>query len=756
MNMYRREGLRKSLFPDPDKPEPKRDFTTKITKGTKNDILRHLLWLTLCLLFVLAALSPGDHVHAADANPKGASNALINEKSPYLLQHARNPVNWYPWGEEAFQKAKKEDKPIFLSIGYATCHWCHVMAHESFEDEEVARILSKNYIAIKVDREERPDIDKIYMSVCQALTGRGGWPLTILMTPEGKPFFAGTYFPKSGRMGMQGLIDILNQIAAMWEKDRARILKASHDITNAIQPGAGPDKPVRVVSVDTLKKGYSQLASRFDPTWGGFGAAPKFPAPHQLTFLLRWHRRSTDPDAIKMVEKSLDAMRHGGIYDQIGFGFHRYSVDEQWLVPHFEKMLYDQAMLAMAYIEAYQATGKIRFGKVAREIFAYVLRDMSAPEGGFYSAEDADSEGKEGLFYVWIPEEIKGHLGDVSGDLFCRFYDITEKGNFEEEKSIPHMPLTLEAFAQKEGMDPAKLDTVLKDAGERLFDIRKKRVHPLKDDKILTSWNGLMIAALAKGYQALGDEPFVDAARKAADFILKNLRTSDGRLLRRYRNGEAAYPGYLDDYAFMVWGLIELYEATFEVSYLEAAIALNREMIDIFWDKKSGGLYFTGKGNEALITRSKDIYDGALPSGNSVAALNFLRLGRMTGRIDLEKKAEQLTAAFSREVTAQPVGYTQLLSALEFMLGPTQEIVIAGDPGLDPTRDMVRAVRSRFLPNKVVLLHQNGPDGKRLEALAPFIREMRPINQKATVYVCEQYACKVPVTDAGKLEGLLN
>ena len=692
----------------------------------------------------------------ADANPKGASNALINEKSPYLLQHAGNPVNWYPWGEEAFQKARKEDKPIFLSIGYATCHWCHVMAHESFEDEEVARILNKYYISIKVDREERPDIDKIYMSVCQALTGRGGWPLTILMTPEGKPFFAGTYFPKTARMGMPGLIDILNQIAAMWEKDRARILKTGQEITNAIKPGSDPDSPVHVVSVDTLKKGYSQLASRFDTKWGGFGASPKFPTPHQLTFLLRWHRRSADPDALKMVEKSLDKMRHGGIYDQIGSGFHRYSVDEQWLVPHFEKMLYDQAMLAMAYIEAFQVTGGARFGKVAREVFDYVLRDMTAPEGGFYCAEDADSEGREGLFYVWTPEEIKGYLGDVTGDLFCRFYDITEKGNFEDGKSIPHMSLTLEAFARKEGMDPAKLDAVLKDARKRLFDIRKKRVHPLKDDKILTSWNGLMIAALAKGYQALDDQAFVDAARKAADFILKNLRTGDGRLVRRYRNGDAAYPGYLDDYAFMVWGLIELYEATFEAIYLETAIALNREMVDIFWDEKGGGLYFTGKGNEALITKSKEIYDGALPSGNSVAALNFLRIGRMTGRIDLEKKADQLTATFSREVTAQPVGYTQLLSALEFMLGPTQEIVIAGDLSLDSTRDMVRTVHAAFLPNKVVLLHRSGPDGERLEALSPFVKEMRPINQKPTVYVCEQYACKVPVTDADKLKKLLN
>lgn len=745
MNMCRREGLRRSLSPE-----------RMCLEEPERETWRHGFWLTLWLFFVFAAFSPGGRVCAADAKTDGASNLLTNEKSPYLLQHAGNPVNWYPWGEEAFQKAEKEDKPIFLSIGYATCHWCHVMAHESFEDEEVARILNKYYIAIKVDREERPDIDKIYMSVCQALTGRGGWPLTIIMTPYGKPFFAGTYFPKTGRMGMPGLIDILNQIATIWEKDRVRILKAGQEITNAIQPVSDPDKPVHVVSVDTLKKGYSQLAGRFDSKWGGFGTAPKFPTPHQLTFLLRWHRRTADPDAIKMVEKSLDEMRYGGIYDQIGSGFHRYSVDEQWLVPHFEKMLYDQAMLAMAYIEAYQATGKTRFGKVAREIFAYVLRDMTAPEGGFYCAEDADSEGKEGLFYVWTPEEIKGHLGDVSGDLFCRFYDITKQGNFEEGKSIPRMSLTLKAFAQKEGMDPAKLDRVLKDARERLFDVREKRVHPLKDDKILTSWNGLMIAALAKGHQALGDELFVDAARKSADFILKNLRTGDGRLLRRYRNGDAAYAGYLDDYAFMVWGLIELYEATFEVTYLEAAIALNRDMIDIFWDKKGGGLYFTGEGNEALITRSKEIYDDALPSGNSVAALNFLRLGRMTGRIDLEKKAEQLVATFSRDVKTQPVGYTQLLSALEFMISPTQEIVIAGDLSLDTTRDMVRAVHAGFLPNKVVLLHQNGPDGKRLEALSPFTKEMGSINHKPTVYVCEQYACKMPVTDADKLKKLLN
>ena len=695
-------------------------------------------------------------MYTADEKPERVSNRLIYEKSPYLLQHAENPVDWYPWGEDAFKTAKKEDKPIFLSIGYATCHWCHVMAHESFEDEEVARLLNRYYIAIKVDREERPDIDKIYMSVCQAMTGRGGWPLSIFMTPEGKPFFAGTYFPKSSRMGMPGFMDIINQIAALWQGDRERLLRTSEEVTSHIRSRPDSGGPVHGMGSDTLKKGSIQFERTFDPNWGGFGTAPKFPTPHHLTFLLRWHKRSSGSKALEMVEKTLDAMRRGGIFDQIGFGFHRYSVDERWLVPHFEKMLYDQALLAMAYTEAYQATGKVRFAEVAREIFTYVLRDMVAPHGGFYSAEDADSEGKEGLFYLWTPQEVKKHLGEDPGDLFCRFFDISETGNFEEGRSVPHMPVSLQIFAKKEGMDLTRLEMVLKDARNRLFDIRKKRVHPLKDDKILTSWNGLMIAALAKGYQVLGDQVYADTARRAADFILKNLRTAGGRLLRRYRQGDAAYPGYLDDYAFLVWGLVELYEATFEISYLEEAIALNEAMIGIFWDKRDGGLYFTGKGNESLITRSKEIYDGAIPSGNSVAALNFLRLGRMTGNIDLEQRAEQLLRAFSGQVADHPMGYTQLLVALDFMVGPSQEIVIAGDPSLESTRAMIDTIQSSFLPNKVLLLRPHGSEGKRLASLAPFVEAMGSINNRPTVYVCEEFTCKRPITDLDALKTILN
>jgi uncharacterized protein YyaL (SSP411 family) len=694
-------------------------------------------------------------MHASNETPAEVSNRLIDEKNPYLLQHAHNPVDWYPWGDEAFQKAKKEDKPIFLSIGYATCHWCHVMAHESFEDEEVAQLLNKHYVAIKVDREERPDIDQIYMSACQSLTGHGGWPLSIFMTPEGKPFFAGTYFPKLSRMGMPGFTNILEQLASAWQGHREQVLKASEGITGAIQPKAAAGASGQPLGMDTLKKGYSQLARAFDPRWGGFGAAPKFPTPHHLTFLLRWHKRNGDSMALEVVEKTLDAMRHGGIFDQVGLGFHRYSVDEKWLVPHFEKMLYDQALLAVAYAEAYQATGKDKFGQVAREIFTYVLRDMTAPEGGFYCAEDADTEGKEGLFYVWTPAEVKEHLGEELGHLFCRFYNISEGGNFEEGRSIPHVRLSAEIFAKRQGMVLEEFEAAMDRARDKLFHVREQRVHPLKDDKILTSWNGLMIAALAKGFKVFGDDSYVVAAQGAAECILEKLRTADGRVLRRYRQGDAAHPGYLDDYAFLVWGLIELYEATFDASYLGEALALNEAMIDIFWDKENGAHYFTGKGNEPLITRSKEIYDGALPSGNSVAALNFLRLSRLTGNVALEQKAEELTRTFSSQVKDHPMACTQLLVALDFMVGPDKEIVIAGDPALQTTRDIVTAVHKRFLPNKVVLLKPEGPEGRRVVSLCPFVEAMVPINDQPTAYVCENYACQAPTTSLDALQASL-
>lgn len=684
------------------------------------------------------------------------SNHLINEKSPYLLQHSENPVDWYPWGEEAFKKARMEERPIFLSIGYATCHWCHVMAHESFEDEEVARHLNQSFVAVKVDREERPDIDQIYMSVCQALTGRGGWPLSIFMTPEGKPFFAGTYFPKTSRSGMSGFIELLTQISALWQRDRGRIINAGEETTRAIQDRPEAGSKGSSLTLQTMQQGYEQLSKTFDPQWGGFGPAPKFPTPHHLTFLLRWYKRNPGPQAGTMIEKTLQAMRFGGIFDQIGLGFHRYSVDEKWLAPHFEKMLYDQALLAMAYTEAYQSFKKPLYAQVSREIFSYVLRDMVAPEGGFYSAEDADSEGKEGLFYLWTAQQVEEVLGRDPAELFCRFYDITSAGNFEDGMSIPHMTTAWQEFADQEKIESKKLETRLKESRERLFAVRDKRIHPLKDDKILTSWNGLMIAALAKGSQALSEPAYARVAQKAADFILEKMRTPSKGLFRRFREGQVAYPGFLDDYAFFIWGLIELYETTFDPRYLEEALALNRIQIDLFWDEEKGGCFFTARDGEKLIAREKDLYDGATPSGNSVTALNLFRLGRMTGDTSLEKKADQLFRNFSAAVVNYPKAYTQFLNALDFMLGPGQEIVVAGDRRKGATQEMITGIQQAFLPNKALLFRPEGPESQAIINLSSYVEALIPLNNRPTVYLCEHFACRTPITDLAELKGVLS
>jgi uncharacterized protein YyaL (SSP411 family) len=682
-------------------------------------------------------------------------NRLSYEKSPYLLQHAENPVDWYPWGEEAFRKARAEDKPMFLSIGYSTCHWCHVMAHESFEDEEVARVLNEHFVSIKVDREERPDIDAVYMNVCQAVTLRGGWPLSIFMNPDAKAFYAGTYFPKTGRMGMLGFVDVLVQIAAAWKNDRQRLIEVSEKITRGIQPRAGHDAGPRL-DLDTLGKGYDQLLQAFDSQWGGFGSAPKFPTPHNLTFLLRWYRRSGDRGALKIVERTLEAMRDGGIYDQIGFGFHRYSVDEKWLVPHFEKMLYDQALLAMAYTEAYQVTGKESYARVVREILTYVLRDMTDAEGGFYTGEDADSEGTEGLFYVWTPAQVRDILGKERAELFCKFYDIGPHGNFEEGRSIAHISLSIEEFAAREKAEPRELEHLLGEARERLFEAREERTHPLKDDKVLTSWNGLMIGAMAKAYQALGDRSFVEGARRGADFILDRLKAPGPRLYRRYRQGKVAIPGYADDYAFLVWGLLELYEATLDLRYLEEAAELNRVMLELFWDDDHGGVFFTGREHEGLIARNKEIYDGAVPSSNSVAALNLIRLGRMTGSPGLTEKATEVATAFSKRIKAYPSAYTQFLSALEFMVGPSNEIVIVGDLGRERARAMVHAVHRAFLPNKVLLSKRNGePDGS-VDRLAPQVKGPAQADTSPAVYLCRDAVCGRALTTVSELLAALS
>lgn len=677
-------------------------------------------------------------------------NKLIHEKSPYLLQHAYNPIDWYPWGPEAFEKSQKENKPIFLSCGYSTCHWCHVMERESFEDLEVAALLNDHFVSIKVDREERPDIDHIYMSVCQGITGHGGWPLTIVMTPEQKPFFAGTYFPKASRMGMPGLMEILKHLASKWTIERDKVIEAGEQITTAVNQQILVSHQGELTR-STLDRAYSLLEQNFDAKFGGFGRAPKFPTPHNLSFLLRYYKQSGQKKALEMVEKTLNSMADGGIYDHVGFGFARYSTDREWLVPHFEKMLYDNAQIALVLLETYLITKNSRYSKLAEQIFTYVLRDMTLPQGGFYSAEDADSEGVEGKFYVWTLGEVKAVLGNELGTLFCDCYDITPAGNFEGN-NIPNLIKTdTGRFARKHGLNPQDLESKLDRARQNLWAKRETRVHPHKDDKILTAWNGLMVAALAKGAQVLYRPDWSAAAAKAVRFILGKLVRQDGRLLARYRDGEAAYPGYVDDYAFLIWGLIELYEATFDVSYLKTALKLNEDLLQHFWDQENGGLFMYGADAEQLLARPKEVYDGATPSGNSVAALNFLRLSRLTGKAELESYADRTFRAFAGNVDNYPAGYTSMLTALWFALTPGKEIVVAGIPGDKTAGQMLDVVRGEFRPEAVVMLYS-----EELAGLVPTVAEQKPKDDKAAAYVCENFACRPPVTNAADLATLLN
>jgi len=682
---------------------------------------------------------------------QGKPNHLIQEKSPYLQQHAFNPVEWYPWGEKAFQVAIKENKPIFLSIGYSTCHWCHVMEHESFEDEEVAKVLNAYFVSIKVDREERPDIDHVYMTVCQAMTGSGGWPLNLFLTPQRKPFYAGTYFPKTARYGNPGFIAILKQIANLWNTGKESIIASSEQATKVLQSMNASSG--EVLTVETLKQAYEQLRDNYDSLYGGFGSAPKFPTPHNYTFLLRWWKRSNNPMPLDMVEKTLDRMGRGGMYDQLGGGFHRYSTDEYWLVPHFEKMLYDQALLAISYLETYQATGKVFYADTVRGVLNYVLRDMTSPEGGFFSAEDADSEGVEGRFYVWTSDEIIKVLGEKDGRIICDYYDVSKEGNFEDNNNILHVDKPIDAFVKLEGIGVDEFQKMLGSAREKLFQAREKRIYPHKDDKILTSWNGLMISAFARGAQALDEPKHTRAAVRAADFILSNLRETDGSLLRCYRLGEAFIPAYLDDYAYFVGSLIDLYETTFEVKYLKASLELNKHIIDNFWDEMDGGLFFGGKKNEPLIAQTKEVYDGALPSGNSMALLNILRLGHITGNLDLMKIADRLTSAFSDTINQYPSGYTQFLCAIDFAIGPTKDIVIAGEPGRNDTKQILREIGNRFIPRKTLLISSSVD--KSIEDIAERVKAQNMIDNKATVYVCEKNTCKSPATDMHEIVRLL-
>ena len=686
------------------------------------------------------------------------TNHLAKEKSPYLQLHAHNPVDWYPWGDEAFRKAKEENKPIFLSIGYATCHWCHVMEQESFSDPLIGEMMNATFVSIKVDREERPDIDSVYMTVSQMLTGGGGWPLNILMTPDKKPFFAATYIPKEDRFGRAGLLTFIPKVAREWREKHEELAGSAEQITAAVRQNtsgaAGGD-----LTKATLTEAYGQLASRFDPVRGGFLPAPKFPSPHQLLFLLRYWKRTGDSKALTIVEKTLDAMRGGGIFDQIGFGFHRYSTDPQWLVPHFEKMLYDQAMLAMAYTEAYQATHKAEYRTTAERVFEYVLRDMRAPNGGFYSAEDADSEGKEGKFYLWREAEIRSFLGD-DADLSIAAYGVEKGGNFhgdegEVHANILHVAKTSAEIASERKLPQRDVEQRLESARRKLFAAREKRVHPPKDDKILTDWNGLMIAALAQAAQVFDRPDYDVAARRAAGFLLTTMRTKDGRLLHRFRDRDAAIAGKLDDYAFLTWGLLNVYESSFEVRYLQAAIDLQRVTLQHFGDAKGGGFFLTADDAEQLLARPKESYDGAIPSGNSAELLNLIRIGRITGDPSYEATAGKLMRAFSAGVARAASAHTALLLGLDFALGPSFEIVLAGRRDATDLKRLRTVLADQFLPNKVVLFRPTGEEEPPVTAIAAFTKRQVAIRNKATAYVCTNYVCKLPTNDPAAMVKLL-
>lgn len=689
-------------------------------------------------------------------------NRLVFEKSPYLLQHAGNPVDWYPWGEEAFAKARAENEPVFLSIGYSTCHWCHVMEAESFEDEEVAALMNELFVPVKVDREERPDIDQIYMTATQAITGSGGWPNNVVLTPDGEPFFAATYIPKHERAGRPGMMELLPAIAAAWSEKRDELTELAGDVTAHLQ-NAAKGGEARELGMETLRSAYAQLSAEFDAENGGFGIAPKFPRPHNLMFLLRYWKRTGDEHALEMVETTLQAMRRGGIFDHVGLGFHRYSTDSTWLLPHFEKMLYDQAMLAIAYAEAYQATRDEQYAATAREILRYVERDMKSPEGAFYSAEDADSEGEEGKFYVWSEAEVTDVLGKDDAELYMKVFGFEEGGNFIEQATghktganIPHLEKALGEIAAELKMEEDALQEKLEAAREKLFMAREGRVHPLKDDKVLADWNGLMIAAFAIAGRVLDEPRYTETARLAAEFVYKNMKTDDGALLHRWRGGEAGLPALLEDHAFYTWGLLEVYESNFGPKYLKFAMDHADFALEHFWDDERGGFFQTADGAEQLLVRSRDAYDGATPSGNSVMAMNLLRLGRLTGKTEYEEKAEATMRAFGRDIARVPVAFTQMLCALDFSIGPSFEVVIVGNNEAEDTKAMIKAVRSRFIPNKVVLFVWEGlPAPNPLFDYAPYAQPMRSKDGKATAYVCENFACKAPTTDVSAMMKML-
>jgi hypothetical protein len=696
-------------------------------------------------------------------------NRLLSEKSPYLLQHAFNPVAWFPWGEEAFALASRENKPIFLSIGYSTCHWCHVMAHESFESPKLAGILNKDFVCIKVDREERPDLDQIYMTAVQVLTGRGGWPMSVFLTPDLQPFYGGTYFPPEARHGMPGFTEVLAAVQDAWRNHPEKILASAAGITDQLRRKA-EDSGAATIDPEIFTRAFRRIAAEYDAEFGGFGLAPKFPRPVIFNFLLRHAARTGDTQGLDMTLVTLRKMAAGGMYDHLGGGFHRYSVDAQWRVPHFEKMLYDQAQLAVSYLEAFQLSQDPFYAEVARDILDYVLEDMTSPEGGFYSAEDADSiqaghpeTHGEGLFYLWTREEIVSILGKEHGEIFSFYYGVLASGNAlddpQEEfvgKNILYVAYSLKETAERFRIPEEDLTLLFERCRKKLHAVRAQRPRPHLDDKIITSWNGLMISAFARAAQVLGENRYLAGAERSASFILDRLYDPhSGTLLRRYRDGESGLAGQLDDYAFLVNGFLDLYEASFDIAWLQLAMDLTEKQIALFGDEVQGGFFETSGADHSVIVRLKADYDGAEPTGNSVAALNLLRLAWITGKEEWRKRAEATIDAFGARLNDYPPILPQMLVAHEFRSSKPRQFVVVGTLGRADTEIMFATIRKRFLPVKIVLLTDGAP-GHFLEQYQPFLADLSQQENKATVYLCENFSCRLPTSDPAELAARLD
>jgi uncharacterized protein YyaL (SSP411 family) len=678
------------------------------------------------------------------------TNRLIHETSPYLLQHAHNPVDWYPWGEEALSRAKREDQPILLSIGYSSCHWCHVMEKESFENEAIARLMNERFINIKVDREERPDLDEIYMNAVQAMTGSGGWPMTVFLTPDLVPFHAGTYFPPEDRMGMPGFPKVLVTVSNYYRSHRGEVEKMEEQMRNALHQMVEIPPFNGTLDPNILSKAFDAMERQFDSVNGGFGRAPKFPNSMALSFLLRHWKRTGEKEALRMAEVSLEKMASGGIYDHLGGGFHRYSVDERWLVPHFEKMLYDNALLSRTYFEAYQATRRERYLRVGEEILGYVLREMKSPEGGFYSTQDADSEGEEGKYFVWTRDEIKDLLGKEKGTPFCAYYGASPQGNFEGKASVLNIASPLKKVSESYSIPIPELEKVLEEGRKVLFAEREKRVKPGRDEKVLTSWNGLMISGFVDGFKLTEKQEYLEAAEGAVHFILDGMM-KQGRLMRVFNRGRWHVKGYSEDYAFFIQALIDLYEATFEIKYLKKANDLNERMMDQFWDDKDGGFFFAGKENEPLIARSKSPYDNATPSANSIALFSLIRLGYLTGNESLKKKAELILQLFYNFLSEQPSGFAQMLSGFSFFLSP-EEIGIVGSKKDPRTISMIREIYHAFLPNKILSLKD--PQGLPGENWFPFLKD-KGVPEVPATFICRGFTCLPPVQNEEELRKII-